>query len=233
MPISGFRVIPTNTAEWDRFFRGVPVIPDPASVGPDQLQANAVMTVNLQDDSVTTPKLDDAAVTNGKLALMPAVSVKSRASATDGSPGDTVAAADNTFLARRAGQLVFDPLVDADIPGSIARDTEVIAAIASALTPYDTRLVADTRNVLLSTVLNGSATYDPPSLIDGSEASTTVSVVGAALGDFALASFSLSTAGIKLSAEVTATDTVMVNFSNHTGGTLDLSSGTLKARVWK
>lgn len=75
----------------------------------------------------------------------------------------------------------------------------------------------------------GTATYDPPSLIDGAGISTTVTVTGAALGDVALASFSLSTQGITVTANVTAANTVTVRFQNETGGTIDLGSGTVKA----
>ncbi|MBU2051095.1 MAG: hypothetical protein KKH61_19265, partial [Gammaproteobacteria bacterium] len=81
--------------------------------------------------------------------------------------------------------------------------------------------------------LVGSATYDPGSLIDGAGATTTVTVTGAALGDFAEASFSLDLQGITLTAWVSAADTVSVRFQNETTGTLDLASGTLRARVRK
>lgn len=82
-------------------------------------------------------------------------------------------------------------------------------------------------------IFSGSATYDPPSLADGAGASTTVTATGAALGDFATASFSLSTQGITVTANVTAANTVTVRFQNETGGVLDLGSGTLKVIVQK
>lgn len=81
--------------------------------------------------------------------------------------------------------------------------------------------------------VEGSATYDPASLADGVGATTTVTVTGAALGDFVKASFSLDLQGITLTAWVSATNTVSVRFQNETGGVLDLASGTLKARVEK
>jgi len=94
-----------------------------------------------------------------------------------------------------------------------------------------------TGNILNDTpvpvTLKGSATYDPPSLADGSTATTTVTVSGAALGDFARASFSLNPQGITITAAVTATNTVTVTLTNHTGGTIDLASGTLRAEVTK
>ena len=78
-----------------------------------------------------------------------------------------------------------------------------------------------------------STTYDPPSLADGAGATTTVSVPGAALGDFAQASFSLTTSGITITAWVSATDTVSVRFQNESGGVLDIASGILKVKVTK
>lgn len=85
----------------------------------------------------------------------------------------------------------------------------------------------------MHTFLSNTATFDPPSLADAAGTSTTVTVTGAALGDVALASFSLSTQGITVTANVTATDTVTVRFQNETGGVIDLASGTLKAVVLK
>lgn len=85
----------------------------------------------------------------------------------------------------------------------------------------------------LSMPLTGSATYDPPSLVDGAGTTATVTVTGAALGDFAQASFSLDLQGITVTAWVSAANTVSVRLQNESGGTLDLASGTLRARVVK
>jgi hypothetical protein len=79
--------------------------------------------------------------------------------------------------------------------------------------------------------LTGSATYDPGNLTDGAGETTTVTVTGAALGDFAQASFSLNTSGITITAWVSAANTVSVRFQNESGGTLDIGSGTLRVRV--
>lgn len=78
-----------------------------------------------------------------------------------------------------------------------------------------------------------SATWDPGSVAAGAAASTTITVSGAALGDFALASFSLSLSGLTLSAYVSATNTVTVVLSNLTAAVVDLASGTLAAIVFK
>ncbi len=82
-------------------------------------------------------------------------------------------------------------------------------------------------------IIDGSATYDPPSLSAGAGATTTVAVSGAALGDFVRASFSLDLQGITLSAWVSAAGSVSARFQNGTAGALDLASGTLRVRVEK
>ena len=82
-------------------------------------------------------------------------------------------------------------------------------------------------------ILEGSATYDPASLSDGAGATTTVTVTGAALGDYAEVSFSLDLQGITATGYVSSANTVSVRFQNETTGVLDLASGTLRARVRK
>jgi hypothetical protein len=84
-----------------------------------------------------------------------------------------------------------------------------------------------------ATTLLGSATYDPPNLADGAGATTTVTVTGAALGDYARASFLLNVQGITVTAWVSAADTVSVRFQNESGGALDIASGTLRVKVEK
>lgn len=81
---------------------------------------------------------------------------------------------------------------------------------------------------------SGSTTYDPPSLADGASTSTTLTVTGAAVGDFALAAHDkILTNAVMVSAHVSAADTVTVILLNRTGGVLDLASGTLSAFVWR
>lgn len=81
------------------------------------------------------------------------------------------------------------------------------------------------------TFLTGSKTYDPGSLADGAGATTTVTVTGAKLGDFAVASFSLALSDITVTSWVSASNTVSVRFQNESTGTVDLDEGTLKAAV--
>lgn len=94
-------------------------------------------------------------------------------------------------------------------------------------------ITANYTGVITESTLTGTATYDPSSLTDGSSITTNVTVTGALLGDLAIASFSLNTSGVDITAWVSASNTVSVKFSNRTGSTVDLASGTLKAVVTK
>jgi hypothetical protein len=80
-------------------------------------------------------------------------------------------------------------------------------------------------------VPSGAATYDPASIADGAGLTTTVSVNGAQLGDYARASFSNDLQGLIVTAWVSAANTVSVRFQNETGAAIDLASGTLRANV--
>lgn len=77
----------------------------------------------------------------------------------------------------------------------------------------------------------GSATYDTASLADAAGATTTITVRGAAVGDYALVSFGITLQGITATAYVSATDTVAIRIQNETGGTIDLASTTIRVRV--
>ena len=78
-----------------------------------------------------------------------------------------------------------------------------------------------------------SVTWDPGSVAAGAKVSTTVTVSGAALGDFVLASFSLDIQELTMTASVSAANTVEVVLANLTGASVDLSSGTLAVIVLK
>jgi hypothetical protein len=81
--------------------------------------------------------------------------------------------------------------------------------------------------------LDASATWNPASLASGAQTSTTVTVPGAALGDFVLTSCDTALSGLHLWGEVTATDTVTLYLSNATGGAVDLASSTFYVRVMR
>jgi hypothetical protein len=99
--------------------------------------------------------------------------------------------------------------------------------------PFWVATATDTFAPAVPLPLYGSATWDPGNLASGSSQTTTVTVTGAALGDYAIVSFSLSLSGTAMVGYVSASNTVTVVHSNLTGAPVDLSSGTLRAMVIK
>jgi len=85
----------------------------------------------------------------------------------------------------------------------------------------------------LNDVLFGSETKDFSSIGDGNEEIEDIPCVGAALGDFAMASISVDTVDLTLTATVTAADVVTVVMGNFTGAGIDLGSATLSVQVVK
>jgi len=81
--------------------------------------------------------------------------------------------------------------------------------------------------------LNAYASWNPGSIAAGGKEAKDITVTGAALGDFAIASFSLDVEDLILNAQVTAADTVTVVLANNTGGAINLGSGTVYVRVFK
>jgi hypothetical protein len=84
----------------------------------------------------------------------------------------------------------------------------------------------------LQTFLIGSETKDFGSIADGNEETEEITVTGAALGDFVLASMSIDVTDLTITASVTAANTVTVVVGNFTGGAIDLGSGTLTVKVF-
>ena len=85
----------------------------------------------------------------------------------------------------------------------------------------------------LNAYLQASETKDWGNIADGDEEAEEVTVTGAALGDFAVASMSIDITDLVLTAAVTAANTVTVSLSNDTGGAINLGSGTLTVKVFK
>lgn len=92
---------------------------------------------------------------------------------------------------------------------------------------------ANPGNATIRRIMFGSATYNAGNLIDAAGETTTVTVTGADLGDFALASLGIDVAGISVTAYVSAANTVSVRLQNESGGALDLASTSLKVLVIK
>ena len=78
-----------------------------------------------------------------------------------------------------------------------------------------------------------SEAWDVGSIASGSFASNDITVSGAALGDFALVSFSLDVQDLGVSVQVTAANTVTVTLTNNTGSALDIGTPTVKVLVFK
>lgn len=95
----------------------------------DQLQIGG--SIQLPELSVGTDELKADSVTNDKLRDSAALSLMGRPSNSGGNPSDIVSTVSNTFVARRGSAITWDALEDGDIPASIARDTEVTAAITA------------------------------------------------------------------------------------------------------
>jgi len=78
-----------------------------------------------------------------------------------------------------------------------------------------------------------SATYDPPLIAAGTAVTTTLSVAGAIFATDVVerVQFSRALAGLVMTAWVSATNTVTVQFYNPTSGGIDLQSGTLQVVV--
>jgi hypothetical protein len=81
--------------------------------------------------------------------------------------------------------------------------------------------------------LSGTAHWIPPGVAEGSATGTTIPVPGAVPGNTVAVGFSCAIpVGALLVGTVAAVDTVAVTLLNHTGGSLRLPPGTLRADCW-
>lgn len=119
------------------------------------------------------------------------------------------------------------------INACIAIQTELGTDPAGSLNNVKTFLQTEHNTDGTHKFIKGSTTWNPGSIANGAEESQDVTVTGAALGDFALGSFSVDTADMSISASVTATNTVTVSLLNNTGGAIDLVNATVRAIVIK
>jgi len=87
------------------------------------------------------------------------------------------------------------------------------------------------RNVFGPNALFASAAVDVTSLIDAAGATQSLTVTGAALGDYAFFSHGVDLLDITATAYVSAADTIEVRFQNESGSTHDLASATMRGVV--
>lgn len=87
---------------------------------------------------------------------------------------------------------------------------------------------------LNQTWLHASATFDPGSVANGAQTTTTVAVPGAVFGDFVLPpALSISAGDMEVSGFISAADVVTVIYQNTSGGAIDLASHTVFVRLMK
>lgn len=91
----------------------------------------------------------------------------------------------------------------------------------------------DTRDLLGTLVmLDGSVAWNAGSIAQAAKESKDITITGAALGDFVLASIGVDTVDLVLTGAVTAADTVTLTLANNTGAAVDLAATTAYARVF-
>lgn len=164
-----------------------------------------------------------------KLSIIPQLAVKSMVAALPGSPtnGDihilTATADVNKIAARDNGAWVYF--------------TPVTGWTAYVIDVLEWRVWSGTAWTVMQkggALLSGSKTHDFGSIADGARESTTVTVTGAALGDFFEGvSLGVDQAGVMIWGYVSAADTVTVTLHNETGAAVDLASTPLRVRVRK
>lgn len=120
------RGIPRTDREWMDVFskltKHIKVVGDQLVIEPD---------IQLPDESVSTSEIAPKAVTDSRLRDSQSCSVIGRSLNSAGSPTDIQAATNGHYLRRSGDVLSFGAIADSDIPASIARDTEVTAAVSA------------------------------------------------------------------------------------------------------
>ena len=134
------RVVPQTSRDWDEFFRGVKITPDDGSTG--------------------TPQLQHDAVTNEVLRNSSPLSVIGRPQDTPGDPADIAASVGETFLVRRGTALGFGPVVDSDVPDTIARGADVTEEINDAIAALNIASGTYTPTITNASNLDASTAYD-------------------------------------------------------------------------
>jgi hypothetical protein len=79
--------------------------------------------------------------------------------------------------------------------------------------------------------LKGNVAWNPASVANGAQTSTTLTITGAVLGMPVVAWTIIALSGLRLWGEVTAADTVTLYLANTTGGAVDLGLATFYAKV--
>lgn len=109
-------------------------------------------------------------------------------------------------------------------------DVPVIATITGlGNTPDHDTGVIDCAHV----IIDATVTWDPGSIADGDGETRSLTVTGAAFGDFVQVSAPYDLQDLQATAYVQASNTVEIRLDNNTGGAVNLGSGSWKVRVTK
>jgi pectate lyase-like protein len=126
--------------------------------------------------------------------------------------------------------------VDANSSRSGARDSNFGRAYSNngANPVTDNVSVAGTLITALARQLTDSSSWAPGTVADGQASSTSMTLAGAAPGDPCMAGLTTATtAGLIITCVPTSANSVAVTLLNKTGGSVTVSSGTLRVGVWK
>ena len=82
-------------------------------------------------------------------------------------------------------------------------------------------------------VESAPVSWNPPSIAAGGSAAVGITVPGASMGDYVVASFDRDLQGLTLTGYVKDTNTVVVVLSNNTGAAIDVAAGNIRARAIK
>ena len=114
-----------------------------------------------------------------------------------------------------------------DIVTALQNNGKILSQIQQALAAITTAIA-----VAFPPPKNSSASWVPGTVTTGAQATKTVTVSGAALGDYASASLGEDLQGAIMTAYVSAANTVTVVLFNNTGGTLTFAATTVSVRTY-
>lgn len=129
------------------------------------------------------------------------------------------------------GSVIDFPGISASIPVTATYPAGTVVFNSASSSPVGWKYTGSVWEPFGASKLESSITWDPSSIAAGTYTTSTLTVLGAALGDYARASFSLDLASCILSAYVSSANTVIVILQNPTAGTVNIASGTLRVRV--
>lgn len=112
------------------------------------------------------------------------------------------------------------------IASNIAKLTTGVAAVTTAISAQTAAL-----SLAFPAPLTSSTAWTPGGIANGASANKTITVSGAALGNYTQASLGIDLLGCELAAYVQSANTVEAVINNNTGATVTFTATTLKVRV--